>query len=286
MLRRRPLKYLVLVVGLWLMAGSCFQFRQSDARQLAELQEIANNYSVDIGMRTFDSTNLHYTYVTDDTAKPLAVFVHGSPGSSSNFLQYAKDTVLLQRYSVLLVDRPGFGYSDFGNAEPEFGVQANLLNQLVRSFPNEERILIGHSLGGPIICRMAMNDTTIAAGLLIVAGSVSPELEPNEKWRPFMDRRATRWVLPRSFRASNVEIISAEQQLDSMRPLWQRITADVKIIQGMRDKLVPPGNEDYAEEQLVNARSVEVKRYEELDHFIPFRQPELVTSCLLRFRFE
>ncbi len=268
-----------------MLVGSCFQFRQSDKKQLEELKEISLQYPVELGLKNGGERQLHYTLVGHDTTKPLAVFIHGSPGSSSNFLQFAKDSLLLSRYNVLLIDRPGFGYSDFGNSEPSMEKQADLMNAVVRQFNFKQIVLVGHSLGGPLICRMVMNDSTIAQSLLIVAGSVSPELEPQEKWRKFLNRRPIRWLMPRSFVVSNQEIMPAKEELDKMTPLWSGITQDVKIIQGMKDNLVPAGNEDYAEKMLVNAKSVEVFRYPEEDHFIPFSKPELMIEALLRFEF-
>jgi pimeloyl-ACP methyl ester carboxylesterase len=281
----KKLKYILLILGLWFLVGSCFQFRKSDKKQLKELHEVSKQYHVELGFKDVGDRLLHYTQVGTDTSKPLAIFIHGSPGSSSNFIHFGKDTTLLKKYNVLLIDRPGFGYSDFGNSEPSLEKQATQLSIAIKQFNFRNKVLVGHSLGGPLICRMAMDDSSIANGLLIVAGSVSPELEPTENWRKFMDRKVMQWLMPKSFVVSNQEIMPAKGELIKMTPMWGKITNDVKIIQGLKDNLVPSGNEDYAEKMLVNAKSVEVFRYEDEDHFIPFSKPELVTSALLRFSF-
>jgi pimeloyl-ACP methyl ester carboxylesterase len=39
-------------------------------------------------------------------------------------------------------------------------------------------ILVGHSLGGPLIARMTMDYPELIDGLVFVAGSVAPKLEP------------------------------------------------------------------------------------------------------------
>ena len=226
---------------------------------------------------------IHFTLVHSDSSLPLAVFIHGSPGSSSSFLHFAQDSLLLQSYNVLLIDRPGFGYSDFGKAEELIEHQSVILRDVVRQFHYKSKVLVGHSLGGPIICRMAMDDPTMCDGLLIVAGSVSPELEPQEKWRKPASKKVFSWILPKSFRVSNDEIIPAKAELIKMEPLWPKITCDVQIIQGGKDNLVPAGNEDYAEAMLVNASSVRVYRLPEEDHFIPFTEPQLIREALLRF---
>jgi pimeloyl-ACP methyl ester carboxylesterase len=148
--------------------------------------------------------DIHYVKAGNDSM-PLVLFVHGSPGSLSAFIHFLADTSLTNRALVISTDRPGFGYSNFGNAEPSLKKQADALRPLLEKYhKNRPVILVGHSLGGPVICRMAMDYPELIDGLVIVAGSIAPDLEPNETWfraplaTPFLS-----WILPRSFRASN-----------------------------------------------------------------------------------
>lgn len=262
---------------------SCLQFRYSDQKQRKTLANVASTHTIELGAKKGGGRDIHYTLIYNDTVKPLAVFVHGSPGSSSSFIHFGTDQDLLAHYNVLLLDRPGFGYSDFGKAEVDMAQQSVILREVINQFTFDHKVLIGHSLGGPIICRMAMDEPNIAVALLIVAGSVSPELEPQENWRKPISSKWLRWMVPKSFRVSNDEIIPAKGELIKMIPLWTNITCKVQIIQGGADKLVPAGNEDYAEKMLVNAHSVDVLRLPLEDHFIPFTEPQLVTKALVRF---
>ena len=59
---------------------------------------------------------IHYAQ-TGDTEKPLVLFVHGSPGSLSAFIDFLSDTALTGHALVITTDRPGFGHSNFGVAE-------------------------------------------------------------------------------------------------------------------------------------------------------------------------
>lgn len=255
----------------------------SDKNQLEELENISRNYKVNVGFKLIEGRHLHYTYVVSDSSKPLAVFVHGSPGSSSSFIHFAKDTVVLSKYNVLLLDRPGFGYSTFGDGEPSILLQANILHEVIKQFSENDRVLIGHSLGGPIIAKMAMNQPNYYNKLLIVAGSVSPELEPEEIWRKPLNFPLIRWILPRSFNVSNQEIIRTKENLESMEDEWSKISGTIQIIQGGEDNLVPPGNADYARRMLVNAKDVTLHKLPDANHFIPFTQPEVVRDVLMEF---
>jgi pimeloyl-ACP methyl ester carboxylesterase len=60
----------------------------------------------------FDGHNLHYIE-TGNAQKPTLI-LHGSPGSWNAFKEYLQDTTLLKKYRMIAIDRPGFGYSDFG----------------------------------------------------------------------------------------------------------------------------------------------------------------------------
>lgn len=262
---------------------SCIKLRTSENKQLKKLAKIPKRFTIDIGYKQGGGRSIHYTLIASDSTKPLAVFVHGSPGSSDDFLQFAQDTSLLSHYDVLLLDRPGYGYSGFGSSEPSMETQSLILREFLEQFSYNNLYLVGHSLGGPIIARMAMDAPSSFAGLLLVAGSVDPELEPQEKWRHFLAKKMVNWLVPTVFSVSNDELIPAKKELIKMEVLWHRITCPVQIIQGGKDRLVPAGNEDYAETMLVNAQWIKVHRLPMENHFIPFTKPYIVTEALLLF---
>jgi pimeloyl-ACP methyl ester carboxylesterase len=225
---------------------------------------------------------IHYVMAGDET-KPLVLFIHGSPGSLSAFIHFLADSVLKDRALLISTDRPGFGYSNFGNAEPSLHKQSEALKPIIEKYKNNHPvILVGHSLGGPLIAKIAMDHPDLIDALIIVAGSIDPELEPNETWfraplaTPFLS-----WVLPGSFRASNEEIYHLKPELEAMLPFWKNITCPVIVIQGTKDELVPAGNADFAEKMLVNA-NLEVVLVEGMNHFVPWSNPELIRDAIRR----
>lgn len=213
---------------------------------------------------------------------PLVIFVHGSPGSLSAFIDFLADTVLLKVTQLITVDRPGFGASNFGYAEPSLQKQAEYLKPILETHKgNRPIILVGHSLGGPLIARMAMDYPELIDGLVIVAGSIDPELEPNETWfRAPLATPFLKWVLPRSLRASNDEIYKLKPELQEMLPLWKNITTPTIVIQGKKDRLVPPENADFAKKMMVQA-PLKVVLVDDMDHFVPWSNPELIRNSIL-----
>jgi pimeloyl-ACP methyl ester carboxylesterase len=218
-----------------------------------------------------------------DTTKPLVVFVHGSPGSLDAFIEFLTLDTLRKNALLITTDRPGFGYSNFGNAEPSLKKQALSLKPILEKYrQNKPIILVGHSLGGPLIVKMAMEYPELVDGLIIVAGSIDPALEPNETWfraplaTPFLS-----WILPGAFRASNEEIYQLKPQLKEMMPYWKNVTCPVIVIQGKVDDLVPYENVNFAKKMLVNA-PVEYVIVDDMNHFVPWSNPELITGAVLK----
>lgn len=246
-------------------------------RYFAKEKVSASQHSYRVGFR-----ELHYVKAGDPT-KPLLLFVHGSPGSLSAFIHFLTDSSLLRNALMITADRPGFGYSNFGNGEPSLQKQGEALKPILDKYQsNRPVILVGHSLAGALIIRMAAEYPTLVDGLIIVAGSVDPELEPNETWfraplaTPFLS-----WILPNSFRASNEEIYQLKPELERMLPLWEKVKCPVTIIQGAKDVLVPAENAAFAKKMLVNA-PVEMVLVEDMNHFVPWSHPHLIREAALK----
>jgi pimeloyl-ACP methyl ester carboxylesterase len=278
-LKIRLLVTVLCVIALMVLFHSCMTFRMSKK----EVDEFFRSKNITGSQHQYKSGKytMHYAQSGDET-KPLVLFVHGSPGSLSAFIDFLGDTSLITNALLVTTDRPGFGYSNFGLAETSLEKQAAALKPILEKY-NDRRpiILVGHSLGGPVIAQLAMDYPDLVDGLIFVAASIDPELEPNELWfraplaTPFLS-----WVLPRSFRASNEEIYQLKPQLENMLPRWKEITCPVIVIQGKKDHLVPAGNADFAKKMLVNA-PVEFMFKEDMDHFVPWSNPELIRQAIL-----
>jgi pimeloyl-ACP methyl ester carboxylesterase len=261
-----------------LLMDSCMQFRMSTS----EIDEYFSNKPKKGTLHTYtqDQRTVNYLEVGKPTL-PLVMFIHGSPGSLSAFIDFMADSALLTHAQLITVDRPGFGYSNFGRAEPSLEKQAALLKPILESHRNQRPILlVGHSLGGPLIARMAMDYPDLVDGLVMVAPSIDPSLEPNEWFRAPLATPFFKWMLPRSIRASNDEIYHLKEELEKMLPRWQNIHCKTIVIQGRKDSLVPKENADFAKRMLINA-SVRIDLVDNMDHFVPWSHPELIRKAVL-----
>jgi len=275
-LRSGLIAVLVFIVSLALLE-SCMQFRMSRS----EIDTYFSNKPHKGVLRQYrvDTRNIHYVIAGDSTL-PLVVFVHGSPGSLSAFIDFLADTALLKVAQLATIDRPGFGYSNFGMAEPSLKRQAACLRPLLEKHKGQRPIiLVGHSLGGPLVARMAMDFPELVDGLILVAPSIDPSLEPNEWFRGPLATPFLKWVLPRSLRASNEEIYHLKPELEEMVPLWPRITASTTVIQGKKDVLVPWANATYAQRMITNA-PVKLMMVDDMNHFVPWSHPQLIRQAI------
>jgi pimeloyl-ACP methyl ester carboxylesterase len=270
---------LFIFFGGLLLMDSCMQFRMSKSeidQYFINKEKKGIFHSYQVGKR-----NMSYVKAGDENL-PLVIFIHGSPGSLSAFIDFLADTALLKKAQLITVDRPGFGASNFGYAEPSLQKQAAYLKPILESYKTKRPIiLVGHSLGGPLIVRMAMDYPELIDGLVIVAGSVDPELEPNETWfRAPLATPFLKWILPRSMRASNDEIYKLKPELQEMLPLWKNVTTPTIVIQGKKDSLVPAGNADFVKKMLINA-PLKIVLVDGMDHFVPWSNPELIRNAIL-----
>ena len=267
----------VFILSLFALLHGCMRFRTSDMKAKKEFE--GRKYQPHFHTYKVEERAIHYVECGNDSL-PAVIFVHGSPGSWDAFIEYMKDDTLLQQVRLIAPDRPGFGYSDFGTSEPSLEMQAEVLKPLLLK-EKRKVILAGHSYGGPVIARLAIDFPENIKGLLFIAGSIDPAHEKLTWYQKLLYNVPLKWILPAAFRVSGEEILPLKTELTEMLPGWGKITAPVIVLQGDKDVLVPKENADFAEEKLVNAPK-EIIRIKDENHFIPWTQPKLVREAVLK----
>ncbi len=285
----RKLSYGLLVLILtWAIAiqSGCFSMRTSDADWIKKLQKKGQSVAphfLDIDAKSGKS--IHVVAINTADSLPLVVMSHGSPGASDAFLDYLADSALTRKARLVAYDRLGFGYTaGFGRPEPSLEAQAAALQAIANQLaPGQKIILVGHSLGGPVIVRFAMDYPEQTAGLVIVAGSVDPTQEEHPWWQSVVDVPPVKWLIPKPFWTSNAEIIPLEKELEKMMPLWPKITCPVTIIHAIDDQLVPVANAHFAKKMLVNCPDLKLDILPDGDHFILWSRQERVKAAIEAF---
>jgi pimeloyl-ACP methyl ester carboxylesterase len=279
----RKTKYFLWIGGfilLFQLTSGCFSFRMS--------QKEVNKYfsqspvKPTISKYKVEGRTINYASIGSDTL-PTVIFLHGAPGSWSAFVSFFAKSSLYDKAKLISVDRPGYGYSDFGNSEPSLDRQAELLKKILEDNSSTATILVGHSLGGPMIAKLAIKYPDLVDALIMVAPSIDPKLEPDEFWfRMPLHTPFLRWVLPTSIRVTNDEIYFLKDELEAMLPYWSEIKIPVTVIQGKLDELVPAGNADFAKKMLTNSPEVDIIMVEDKGHFVLWEDPQLIEQAILK----
>lgn len=270
---------IALFLVIWVvMAQSCMKFRISDSKAKNNFEKtgvVLTTATVKV-----NGANMHFAKTGNDTL-PTIVFVHGSPGSWDAFAQYMQDKDLLMKYRMISIDRPGFGYSDFGNAQHIEG-QSALISPLFKLWRNGKPLyLVGHSLGGPMIIQLNADNPRLFGGLVILAGSVDPVEEKKESWRYILDAGIFSYLVPGAMRPSNTELKYFKKDVYALQDKFALVKCKVFIVHGTEDPLVPVDNAAYARKKLVNAVSVKLALIQGANHFIPWTKYDTIKQVLI-----
>ncbi len=208
-----------------------------------------------------------------DSAAPRLILVHGTPGSARSWADYLLSPPA--GMEVLALDRPGFGESGPDGAMPGLAEQAAAVLALL---PTDGRpvVLLGHSLGGPIVARVAADHPQRVHGLVLLAASLDPALEQIHPMQHVGAWAPVRYWLPRVIRNANAELMALKPELEALAAVLPRITAKVVIVHGSQDDLVPVANVPFMQTHLTGARCVKTVLLEGRNHFLPWNsEPEV-----------
>lgn len=261
------------------VASSC-KFRMSDKKIYRSFVKETTQPQV----RRYKALGKEINYVeVGDDSLPTVIFIHGAPGSLSAFMSFLKDSTLQRRAKLISVDRPGYGFSSFGKAVTSIEEQAALIRPILEQNQHPQPpILVGHSYGGTVIARLAMDYPELVGALVMAAPAIDPE---NEKifWISYpADWWMFRWMVPRILQVTNDEKLSHVNELKKMQPNWEKVQAPTTFIHGEKDKLVPIANSKFGAKQMTNAQ-VDTIYDAQLNHLIPWKRPDLIKQAIFKY---
>jgi pimeloyl-ACP methyl ester carboxylesterase len=195
--------------GLAALGGGLAAFSGATARKLEKA------VPRDGQLAEVNGEKLHYV---DRGSGPPIVLIHGLGGQLRNFGRPMVDD-LARDYRLILVDRPGSGYSTrAAGASARLRVQAETIAEFIRILKLERPLIVGHSLGGAVALSIALNHPDVVGGLALVAPltqvqdikDVPPVFKPMVIRSPAM-RRAVAWTL-----ATPMGLLKAEEALEEV----------------------------------------------------------------------
>ena len=107
---------------------------------------------------------------------PAIVLLHGA-GCNLEDMRLALGERLATRHRVILIDRPGLGWSErsgLDGSSPAY--QAAMLNAVLERLGAGRAIVVGHSWGGLLALTLALDHPQRVAGLVVIAPPTHPWL--------------------------------------------------------------------------------------------------------------
>jgi pimeloyl-ACP methyl ester carboxylesterase len=272
--------YTFLILLLWIFLSQCLILRNRWSDGKAYRVFASKKIPLNIHDTLINKRHIHYA-VSGPDSLPTLIFLHGSPGSWMNYMKFMWDTTLEKKFRIVSIDRPGFGYSDFGKPL-HLQEQCKLILPIFQSLKTKQPMfLCGHSMGGPIAVQLAASDPSLFTTIILVAGSIDVNVEKQETWRKIMNVKPLYWLLPGAFGPSNTELLYLKADLLPLQQEFKKVTCNVYFIHGSKDTWVPIQNIAYGKSMMINAQSIRADTIFGADHQIPWKNKKEFTDMLL-----
>ncbi|MCW7471507.1 alpha/beta fold hydrolase [Leptospira kanakyensis] len=220
----------------------------------------------------------------------LLIFIHGSPGSGSDFSMYLKEKDLQKKYCILTPDRLGFGNSYQNPFVPGLGLQAEAITEMIQYFLNQKTLsfqeitILGHSYGGPIAFKVAiLLQGRIPSSLKVVllSAPIDPKWEELKFYNHLAKKNYIQWFLPNTWVRSNEEMFPLKSELEWMRDEVIQSKISVLSIHGEEDYIVPLEHVKYLE-SISYQGNHRTYLIDGGGHLIPWTSFSEITSILTR----
>lgn len=115
-----------------------------------------------------DGRDVHVLTRGPETA-PVVLMIHGASANAREFT-----TTLAPRLEadtrILMADRPGHGYSERFDGADTLAAQARQMAGVLEQLaPGQKAVVVGHSFGGAVALRVALDRPDLVSGLVLLA---------------------------------------------------------------------------------------------------------------------
>ena len=270
---------LIAMVSLFIYAHT-IRFRMSDE----EFHEALENDQTSVDIRYFDHDKGTVRAIwVDKDHDDLMILLHGSPSSSAQWVPMVNDSLLSQKVDFLLIDRPGYGYSSFGNPVLSVADVSKIIKEISDTYRGDYRqvYVLGTSYGGTVAARLLMDYPGYFKAGMLVSSSLAPGEEYTYPISYVMDQ--VPWFFPKFLMVANDEKLNHKEQLAAMQPLWGNIQDPLFFMHSTTDDLVYPANVDFALDRLSAELPVEVLWVPNAQHSMFWSDRELFLNNVNAF---
>ena len=239
------------------------------------------NQEVNIGYYKSKGRKMRYMEVGTDTL-PTVLLIHGAPSSMSVFNKLITESDILKYARIFAVDRPGYGFSEFGKTEISIKRQAAMIAPILDSIAQSAGpvVVMGVSYGGPVAARIAMDFPHLVDGLVLGAPAIAPGEEKVFTISHLMLFKETRWLFPTPLRVATEEKFAHRNELEKMVSKWESLTQPIIYIQGEDDAVVYTSNAQFIEKKAKKTKFLKILMIPNQPHFLAIPQKEVLAKSI------
>ena len=140
---------------------------------------------------------IHYADLGPRDA-PAIVMVHGIM-SQLRVFTHSLTEALARDHRVIVIDRPGWGYSALTGPRMGIAAQADAIAAAIGALELDRPLLVGHSMGGAVSLALALAHPDMVRGLALIAPYTQPIERPPEPLKglavPYGLRTLIAWTI-------------------------------------------------------------------------------------------
>ncbi|MBO9714077.1 MAG: alpha/beta hydrolase [Sphingomonas sp.] len=175
---------MLILVGMLVLAAAAWSWRVNAAIERALP---AQGQWIEV-----PGAKLHYVELGADNPGAPLVMIHGILGQIRNFTYDCAERLARDR-RVIVVDRPGWGWSGLAGPRPRIPRQGAMIAAFADALGLEAPVLVGHSMGGAVSLAAALHAPGRFGALALIAPYTQPVDRPPA---PFRELMVPTWLAP------------------------------------------------------------------------------------------
>ncbi len=223
-------------------------------------------------------------FISFGKGKTTLIFLHGWQHNGKSFLSLIPH--LYRKYTIYMLDMPGFGKSQFNPSLRNSCHYADLIYLWIKRRKISNVVLIGHSFGGKVASLVASRSPQLLKGLILISSSGIPHPRFYYPFLPFLKkvsffRKFRELLLSRDYKEAGVMLpVFKNIVKEDLRSDFTKIEIPTLILWGEKDKELP-----VKDAYLINSliRNSSVKVIKNAGHFPFIDNPQKVAYLIDSF---
>lgn len=239
---------------------------------------------------------IHYSFLDLKNNNNTIIFLHGWRSSGSIWLNFF-DQLSKIGYSLYSLDLPGFGQSELPKTPFTIDDYVSTVSQFIKRLSLKKPVIIGHSFGGNIAIKLAVNNSDLLKSLVLIDSSGIRKKTMQKKAATLLAKIVKPFFIPsfmQPLRKFIYEKIGAEDYLatpqlaktylniiqEDLTPALKKIKQKTLIVWGDRDPETPLDQAYILQKNIPNNKLVVLKN---AGHFSFLDQKEEFIKTITNF---